>query len=87
MIPGPLTAAPLAVPAPAPVPLLSGGVQPRASTSSNHLAGEVTGSRALYADLNACAWFQGGGWDLRNHRKLRRRGLSGVGDTDEQGRR
>lgn len=87
MIPGPLTLAPLVQPAPAPVPLLAGGVQPRASSSHNHVTGSVDGTKTNYSDLHAFAWFAGGGWDLRNQRRLGRRGLADRGDTDEQAHR
>lgn len=87
MLPPPVQPQPLQRPVAAPMPLLSGGVHPRAATSANHITGEVDGTRVLYGDLSAFAWFAGGGWDYRNGRRLRRRGLSGGGDTDEQGRR
>ncbi|MBX8464228.1 hypothetical protein [Deinococcus sp. RIT780] len=85
MIPGPLVPGVLPV-APAPVPVLAAGVTPRASRAFNHVAGSVEGTRTAYADLNACAWFTGGGWDLRGGRRLRPRGLSGTEDREERRR-
>lgn len=70
-------------PTPALVPVLVAPVTPRGSRSWNHVAGTVTGT-ANYADLNACAWYEGGGWDLRNGRKMRPRGLSGGEDSNER---
>lgn len=67
-------------PAPVPVPLLAAGVAPRSSGSANHVSGSVTGALTDYSDLNACAWFIGGGRDLRNRRGLGARGLSGLED-------
>lgn len=81
-----LHAGPAPVLAGRPVPLLAAGVTPRASRSFCHVAGSVEGSRTAYADLNACAWFQGGGWDLRGGRRLRPRGLSGTEDREERRR-
>ena len=75
--------APLLLPAALPVPVLAAPVTPRASKSFNHLAGAVSG-QTNYQDLNACAWYQSGGWDLRNGRKLRPRGLSGGEDSSER---
>lgn len=80
--PGAVAVSPSAV-APLPTPQAQGGVAPAAGRFWNHVAGVVRGARLTYADLNACAWYAAGGWDLRNHRKLRRRGLCGVGDTDD----
>lgn len=85
MIPGALTLGAFAV-APAPAPLLAAGVAPRSSGSANHLTGSVTGVLTDYGDLNACAWFMGGGWDLRGGRRLRPRGLSGAEDREERRR-
>lgn len=67
-------------PAALPAPLLAAGVAPRASRSVNHVSGAVEGTLTDYSDLNACAWFQGGGRDLRNRRGLGARGLSGLED-------
>ncbi|THF88457.1 hypothetical protein E7T09_04430 [Deinococcus sp. KSM4-11] len=76
------------MPAPHLTPDFTATVSPGARRSFSHVAGEVKANQVRHADLNAFAWFTpGGGWDLRNHRKLRRRGLSGTGDTDDQGRR
>ncbi|MVN89362.1 hypothetical protein GO986_21745 [Deinococcus sp. HMF7620] len=72
---------------PVPVPVLAAGVAPRAAKSFCHVAGAIDGARTNYADMNALAWFTGGGWDLRNGRRMRPRGLSGGGDTDEAQRR
>lgn len=82
------TAAPaeLVQPAPVPVPLLAAGVAPRSSGSANHVSGAVEGALTNYQDLNACAWFVGGGWDVRNGRRMAPRGLSGMEDTSERRR-
>lgn len=85
-MPRPLQAAE-PTPLPASVPLLTALLRPRASSSSNHVAGTVDGAQVHYADLNAFAWYTADGWNLRNHRALRRRGLSGAGDVDGQERR
>jgi hypothetical protein len=82
MNPGPLTASPLLLPAPAPTPPLSAGVQPRATSSANHISGAVVGTLATYADLNAFTWFTGlTGWNTRNGRRLAGRGLNGAEDS------
>ncbi len=72
-----------------PVPVLQAGISrisPRAKSSFAHVAGVVQGGVVSYADLNAFSWFAGGGWNLRNQGKLRRRGLSGAEDANEQQR-
>lgn len=79
MLPPGAAAAPLLLPAPLPVPVLAAPVTPRGSKSWNHVSGAVSGLTA-YADLNACAWYVGGGWDLRNRRTMGARGLSGLED-------
>jgi len=84
VIPGALTLGAPLMPAPVPAPLLAAGVAPRSSGSANHITGSVTGALTDYSDLNACAWFKGGGWDLRNGRTMRRRGLSGAEDSNER---
>lgn len=85
MIPPAARLAALVRPVAAPVPLLSGSVQPRASKSFRHIAGMVSGARVLYADLHACAWFQGGGRELRGPRTaFGRRGLRGAEDHDKR---
>lgn len=69
-------------PVPAPIPALLAGVQPRASRSFNHVSGVVVGSTATLADLNACAWFQGGGRELRGPRRsFGVLGLKGMEDA------
>lgn len=82
MPPRVVLAAPVA-PAALPVPVLAAPVTPRASRSFNHVAGRVSG-QTDYQDLNAFAWYAGGGWDLRNGRKMRPRGLSGREDINER---
>lgn len=86
MIPGPLAVVALRLPSPAPVPLLAGGVQPRASRSFNHIAGLVSGARVLYADLSAFSWYTGqAGRELRGPRvPFRRAGLRGAEDHDKR---
>ena len=66
------------------VPVLSAPVTPRAVKSLRHVAGAVLGGLTDYQDVNACAWYVGGGWELRNGRKMRPRGLSGIEDSDER---
>lgn len=81
MMPTAWTGAALLLPSAAPVPVLAASVAPRASSSSNHVSGTVSGSQVAYSDLYAAAWFKGGGRDLRNRRRLGARGLSGLEDT------
>lgn len=83
MIPPAVRPAALRLPAQVPVPVLTGSVQPRSSKTFSHVAGAVKGAVIDYQDLNACAWFLGGGWELRNGSRLRRqrRGLSGGEDS------
>lgn len=72
-------------PAPVPVPVLAAGVAPRSSGSANHVAGSVEGALTDYSDLNACAWFIGGGWELRGPRTaFGRAGMKGVEDAKQR---
>lgn len=85
MLPPASVAAPLLLPAPVLVPVLAAGVAPRASRSFNHVAGAVLGGRTVYADLNAAAWYSGGGMDLRGPRvAFGRPGLRGVEDVKQR---
>lgn len=85
MMPPALVAVALPAVSGVPVPVLAAGVAPRASQSSHHVAGSVEGSRTAYADLNACAWFVGGGMELRGPRTaFGRAGLRGVEDVKQR---
>lgn len=85
MIAPALTARPLLLPPAAPVPLLAAGVAPRAFKSAHHVAGSVAGSTTAYSDLNACAWYAGGGMELRGPRTaFGRAGLRGVEDGKQR---
>lgn len=59
----------LRLPVAAPVPVLAASVTPRASRSFCHVAGAVLGGLTAYSDLNACAWYQSGGRELRGPRR------------------
>lgn len=85
MLPPTAAAAPLLLPAALPVPVLAAPVTPRASKSLRHVAGAVLGSVTAYDDLNACAWFIGGGWELRGPRTaFGRPGMKGVEDGKQR---
>ncbi len=60
-------------PNPALIPDLAVSITPSARKSFAHLYGEVKGGRLSYADLNAFAWWYGGGWLTVNRG---RRGLA-----------
>lgn len=60
-------------------------VAPRARSCAAHIAGTVAGARLAYPDLNAFAWWQGGGHETRGPRVMfGRRGLSGGEDNGKR---
>ncbi|MFD3005141.1 hypothetical protein [Thermus tengchongensis] len=61
----------LVVPSPVGVPEPPLGVFPSGRESHHHVAGEVRGARAVYGDLNAFAWYYGGGYLTLNRGRKR----------------
>ena len=64
---------PQVIPEPVPIPLSEAAITPSAQKHFARLYGRATGSRLIYADLNAFAWWYGGGWLTVNRG---RRGLA-----------
>ena len=64
---------PPVLPDQAPITPLEGSIVPMARKSFHHVAGEAKGGRLTYVDLNAFAWWYGGGWLTVNRG---RRGLA-----------
>lgn len=73
-----------AQPAPEGIPEIGAVIIPAAKRGAAHVAGEARGARLTYADLNAFAWWYGGGWLTVNRG---RRGLArahrGAEDTSQ----
>ncbi len=66
-------ARPFALPAPEGIPGIGAAITPAAKRGAAHVAGEAKGGRLIYVDLNAFAWWYGGGWLTLNRG---RRGLA-----------
>lgn len=84
--PTPRRAAALALPSAAPVPALAAKVNPTASRSWHHIAGELQAADLNYSDMHAFSWYAGhAGYDLRGARTMfARRGLRGVEDSEQR---
>ncbi len=76
-----LTPRTMVSPQPVPVPLPGASVSPAARRSNRHVAGAVVGGRVEYRDLNAFAWYLGGGF-LTLNRGRRRIGRTFRGAED-----
>ena len=72
MIPS-VSSRPQVTPRSAPIPLTEAAIAPSPRKSFAHLSGQATGGKLIYADLNALAWWYGGGWLTVNRG---RRGLA-----------
>jgi len=53
----------------APLPVIEATIVPLARKGFAHISGEARGSRLTYEDLNAFAWWYGGGWLTLNRGK------------------
>ena len=73
---------PFVAPRPRPVPEIEATIVPAARRSFAHVAGAARGTRLMYADLHAFAWWYGGGWvTLNRGRKGLRRVHRGAEDA------
>jgi len=72
MIPS-LKTRPYVAPTALTIPKAAASVQPLAQHDARHIAGGVRGRLLTYADLNAFAWWYGGGWLTLNRGKKRLR--------------
>ena len=80
MIPN-ITPRTLILPAAVEIPEISASISPAAMKGFRHLPGStVKGSILTYGDINAYAWYLGGGWYTANSRRGNRRGARGIED-------
>lgn len=68
-------------PDPVPLPHVILKIPIPAGKTLNHFYGSAKGMQAILNDLNAFIYFTRGGWEYRNGRTMRRRGLSGGEDV------
>lgn len=51
------------------IPGIEAPITPTAKRGAAHVAGEARGAKLTYTDLNAYAWWYGGGWVTLNRGK------------------
>ncbi len=56
-------------PGPAPLTKAVAAIYPQAQRDGRHVAGQAKGGLLTYTDLNAFAWWYGGGWLTLNRGK------------------